>query len=105
VIPLVWFGTGHYYKRGCTTPGFKVGTTFFLVAAVWDALVTVPFWVVPNGGSYAEFYLDPSFWLIGLLFIGIAMMYGYFHTNISTQKRLRSLGNPLKNKKYGNNSK
>ncbi len=77
VVPLVWFGAKLYYKSGSTTQGVWVGLTFFLVAAVLDALITVPFLVAPNGGSHLEFFTDPGFWLIGLLFIGIAIVYWY----------------------------
>ena len=61
VVPLVWYGTKLYYKSGNKTHGWKIGLTFFLIAAALDALITVPFLVVPNGGSYQEFFLDPGF--------------------------------------------
>ncbi len=85
VIPLVWYGTKLYYKSGSKTHGCKVGLTFFLVAAILDALVTVPFLVVPNGGSYQEFFLDPGFWVIGLLFIGVATMHWYLKVKRTTE--------------------
>ncbi len=77
VIPLVWFGTKIYYKSGSKTQGVWVGLTFFLVAAVLDALITVPFLVVPNGGSHYEFFSDPCFWIVGLLFIGVSTLHWY----------------------------
>ena len=85
VIPLVWYGTKLYYKSGSTTQGVWVGLTFFLVAAVLDALITVPFLVVPNGGNHLEFFSDPGFWAIGIQFIGIAALYGYFRGKRTTE--------------------
>ena len=65
VIPLVWFGTKLYYKGETDTHGYWVGQTFFLTAAVLDALITVPVFIIPNGGSYFQFFTDVGFWLIG----------------------------------------
>ncbi|NAY92228.1 hypothetical protein GTQ34_09880 [Muricauda sp. JGD-17] len=77
VMPLVWFGSKLYYKKGNSMHGYFVGQTFFLVAAALDALITVPFLVIPNGGSYFEFFTDMGFWLIGLEFIVTATLYWY----------------------------
>lgn len=85
VIPLVWLGTKIYFLNGVNTKGYWVGLTFFLVAAALDALITVPYLVIPNGGSYIEFYTDPGFWLIGLLFIGVAAVYGYLKVKRTTE--------------------
>lgn len=85
VIPLVWLGTKIYFLNGVNTKGYWVGLTFFLVAAALDALITVPYLVIPNGGSYIEFYTDPGFWLIALLFIGVAALYGYLKVKRTTE--------------------
>lgn len=77
VLPLVWFGAKHYYRKEQKTRGIWVGLIFFLVAAILDALVTVPFLVIPNGGSHYEFFTDTSFWLIGLEFVSVAVAYRY----------------------------
>ncbi len=85
VIPLVWYGTKLYYKSGSITNGFKVGLAFFLVAAILDALITVPFLVIPSGGSYQEFFLNLGFWVIGLLFIGVATVHWYLKVKRTTE--------------------
>ena len=85
VIPLVWLGAKLYYKSGAKTQGAWVGLSFFLVAALLDALITVPFLVVPNGGSYLEFFLDLGFWIIALLFIGIPTVYWYRKVKTTTE--------------------
>ena len=84
VLPLLGFGTKLYYKSGSTTQGFWVGLTFFTIAAVLDALITVPYLVIPNGGSHYEFFSDLGFWTIGLLFVGIPTVYWYFKVKPST---------------------
>lgn len=85
VIPLVWMGTKMYYLKGAETKGYWVGLIFFLVAALLDALLTVPYLVIPNGGSYLDFYTDPGFWCIGLLFIGIAALYRRLRAKRTTE--------------------
>ena len=77
VMPLVWVGSMLYHKEDRKTHGYFVGQTFFLVAAALDALITVPFLVIPNGGSYYDFFTDLGFWLIGLEFIATATLYWY----------------------------
>ncbi|MGD1947934.1 MAG: DUF5367 family protein [Croceivirga sp.] len=75
VLPLVWLGAKHYYKRDAHTPGYWVGLVFFLVAGLLDAMITVPLFIIPHGGSHYEFFTDLGFWLIGLEFITIATLY------------------------------
>ena len=86
VMPLVWLGSKVYHKKDRTTRGYLVGLTFFMVAAVLDALITVPFLVIPNGGGYVEFFTEPGFWLIGLEFIATATLYWYARIHTRTQK-------------------
>ena len=86
VIPLVWFGSQQYYKKDNKTHGMWVGITFFGVAAILDALITVPFLVMPQGGSHYIFFTDPGFWLIGGVFITTANLYGHFKGTRNTQR-------------------
>jgi hypothetical protein len=78
VIPLVWLGSKQYYKKDNKTHGMWVGITFFGVAAILDALITVPLLVVPKGGNHYIFFSDPGFWLIGGVFITTAILYAHF---------------------------
>ncbi len=86
VMPLVWFGTKQYYKKDTSTHGYWVGQTFFLTAAALDALITVPVFILPNGGSYYQFFTDLGFWLIGFEFLAIAMLYWYIQLGIKKLK-------------------
>lgn len=76
VLPLVWIGSRLYYKNS-TANGFKLGATFFLVAAILDALITVPLFIIPNGGDHLTFFTDPGFWIIALELVGVAVLYYY----------------------------
>jgi hypothetical protein len=85
---LVWFGAKRYFKDGLNTSGFRVGLGFFLTSMTLDALITVPLLIIPNGGSYHQFYADMGFWLIGLEFLLVAMLYGKI--NISSKNNLNT---------------
>ena len=47
----------------------------FLVAMVLDALITVPFLIMPYGGTYFSFFSDPGFWLIAVEYISVVAAY------------------------------
>ncbi len=87
VMPLAWFGTKQYYKKDTITHGYWVGQSFFLTATVLDALITVPFFIIPNGGSYHQFFTDLGFWLIGFEMITIAVLYWYIKAEINKQNQ------------------
>ncbi|WP_222981504.1 DUF5367 family protein [Flagellimonas meishanensis] len=86
VMPLVWFGSKFYYKKDNRTHGYWIGQTFFLVAATLDALITVPFLVIPNGGNHYDFFTDMGFWLIGLEFIATTTLYWYARVYTKSRK-------------------
>ena len=86
VIPIVWYGNMLYHLNDNKTHGFKVGLTFFLTAAVLDALITVPILIIPFGGSYYEFFTDIGFWCIGLEFITVSM--GYWYLKVFKKHRI-----------------
>ena len=77
VVPLVWFGSKLYYRKNYTTKGYWLGLVFFSIAAVLDALVTVPLFIEPYGGSYYSFFTAMGFWLIGMEFVITATCYWY----------------------------
>jgi hypothetical protein len=89
VIPLVWFGAKQYYKKDSDTHGYWVGQTFFLTATALDALITVPVFIIPNGGSYYQFFTDLGFWLIGFEFLTITVLYWYIKT--ATKKKNQTI--------------
>ena len=81
VIPLVWFGCWFYYKKDSKTHGYRVGQTLLLTAVTLDALITVPFFVIPKGGSHYSFFTDLGFWMIAIEFLLVATLYWYARVN------------------------
>jgi hypothetical protein len=79
LIPFTLLGARFYYKKGAHTHGVVLGVTMFLVTIVLDASLTVPLLILPFGGSYQSFFLDPQFWLIGLGYVSLVSIYGFLH--------------------------
>jgi hypothetical protein len=77
VMPLVWFGCYFYYKKDNKTHGLKVGQTLLLTAVALDALITVPLFVIPKGGSHYSFFTSLDFWIIAFEFLVVAALYWY----------------------------
>jgi hypothetical protein len=77
VMPLVWFGCYFYYKKDDKAHGLKVGQTLLLTAVALDALITVPFFMIPNGGSHYSFFTSLGFWIIAFEFLVVAALYYY----------------------------
>tara|TARA_B100000780_G_C21095833_1_gene441954 strand:+ start:538 stop:951 length:414 start_codon:yes stop_codon:yes gene_type:complete len=90
IIPSALTGTYLFYRNGKMKPTY-LALTFVLVAASLDALITVPVFVIPSGGSYAEFFSDPMFYTI-LLELFILTIYSttysktYFAKHIKNKK-------------------
>ena len=77
VMPLVWLGCSFYYKKDNKTHGYKVGQTMLLTAVALDALITVPFFVIPYGGNHYSFFTSLGFWIIAFEFLAVAVLYWY----------------------------
>lgn len=75
IIPAAFLGAHLYYRRGNATNGLVLGSTMFLSAMVLDAIITVPVFIVPNGGSHLTFFGDPGFWLIALEYAAVVALY------------------------------
>ena len=85
--PIVWYASHGYYNSKSKTNGLLIGAIFFAISGLLDALITVPFLLAPYGATHAEFFTDPGFWLIGMIFIGVTTVFYYkrVRTNSLTQ--------------------
>ncbi|MEQ8712215.1 MAG: DUF5367 family protein, partial [Cyclobacteriaceae bacterium] len=63
--------------------GLKVGAIVLLTLILLDALITVPYLIIPYGGSYREFFSAISFWLIAVECLLI--IYLYWRSNVKLQ--------------------
>lgn len=88
VLPIVWLGAKLYYSKEVIDNGFGVGLIFFMTSAILDALITVPFTILPYGGTYYDFFIDFGFWFIGFEFIAVTVLYR--HVKLFAKKQLES---------------
>lgn len=86
VMPLVWIACSFYYKKDDRTHGIWVGQTMLLTAIALDAIITVPYFVIPRGGSHYSFFTSIEFWIIAFEFPLIASSYWY--TRIYTKQTI-----------------
>lgn len=75
IIPSACLGTYLFYKKSYIKPS-ALGLTFVVVAILLDTIITVPVFVIPNGGSYSEFFGDPMFYTIVVEFYFIVLYFG-----------------------------
>lgn len=81
IIPSAWLGTYLFYRKGSMAPS-ALALTFIIVAAVLDAIITVPQFIIPYGGTYSEFFGDPKFYVIVVVYY----LTVFFSGNHSTKK-------------------
>lgn len=75
LIPIVLFGASYYYKSKDKVNGLVLGLVMLITGVILDAIITIPFFIMPNGGSYAGFFLSP-YLLVGLIeFLLITWIY------------------------------
>lgn len=75
ILPSTFLGTYLFYKNGVMKPS-SLALTFMSIAAVLDALITLPVFVIPAGGSYSDFFSNPMFYFIMVEFYLIVTLFG-----------------------------
>ena len=90
IIPAAAFGAYLYYRKGHQTPGFVLGAAMFFGTMLLDALITVPVFIIPNGGSHLEFFTDPGFWLIGVEYVAVVAVYWQFGRSTKSQSIIKA---------------
>ncbi|NER17791.1 DUF5367 family protein [Spongiivirga citrea] len=86
IIPSACIGAYLYYQKGHKTNGFILGVAMFLVAMMLDALITVPFLIIPSGSDYISFFTDLGFWLIALEYVSVVVLYWHFKRTVDWKK-------------------
>lgn len=75
LIPLVSFGAAYFYKKGDKTNGFIIGAIMAFTGIILDAVITVPFVIIPQGGSYSSFFINPFFFITIIEYVFIVFFY------------------------------
>lgn len=90
LIPSALIGAHIYYRKGHETNGFVLGASMFLVAMVLDAIITVPFLIMPYGGNYMTFFTDPGFWLIAVEYVSVVAGYWQIEKAVKSTRLTKS---------------
>lgn len=83
IVPFASLGAFLYYRNGNRDKGLPVSILMVATALLLDALVTVPFVEIPNGGSYQSFYSSPVLWI--LVAINVATVFLYWKKAVAPQ--------------------
>ena len=75
IIPAAILGTRFYHHKVAKTNGLLLGITMFGIAVILDAIITVPFFIIPAGGNHYEFFTNPWFWYIALEYMLSVVIY------------------------------
>ncbi len=67
IIPSAWLGTYLFYRKGSMAPSV-LALIYIIIAALLDAIITVPQFIIPYGGTYSEFFCDPKFYVIVVVY-------------------------------------
>ena len=84
-IPLGWYGARYYYKKDAPTPAYQLALIMALTAALLDAIITVPIFLMPVGIGHIEFFTAPGFWLLMVEYVGIVLLYAYMRKRKALQ--------------------
>ncbi|MGH1384117.1 hypothetical protein [Kordia sp.] len=75
IVPSACLGTYLFYKNSYIKPAV-LALTFVIVVTLLDVFITVPVFVIPNGGNYSEFFGDPMFYTIAVELYFIVLYFG-----------------------------
>lgn len=86
LIPSTMVGANFYYKKATAQNGWVLGLVMFSFTILLDAAITVPVFIIPEGGNHISFFTDPGFWLIGLVYVSVIGLFSLFHEKKFIQK-------------------
>ena len=77
IIPCASLGTYLFYKKSYRKPSI-LALIFIAVSIILDSLITVPLFIIPDGGSYGTFFGDPMFYILVVEFYFIVLYFGNY---------------------------
>jgi hypothetical protein len=75
LIPCAKAGASFYYRKRARTNGLLLGAIMVFIAIVLDSLITVPVFIIPEGGSHLTFFSDQGFWVLAFEYFLIVVIY------------------------------
>lgn len=84
VIPYTLFSAFVYYKNGNSSNGLTSGLIMVTTALILDIIITVPFIIIPNKGSYYGFFTSIYLWLLVIENLMIVYLYWRMRVKMKT---------------------
>ena len=75
IIPNAWLGAHLFYKWEREMSGLRFGIIALVAAISLDAIITVPWVIIPMGGNYLDFFSASAFWLIAAEYFLVIVTY------------------------------
>jgi hypothetical protein len=65
IVLIVWalIGAYLYYKSKDKINGFVLGLVFLIIGIILDMIITMPLFIIPQGKTYIDFFLDWRMWI------------------------------------------
>ena len=77
IIPCGSLGTYLFYKKSYRKSSI-LALIFIAVSIVLDSLITVPLFIIPDGGSFSTFFGEPMFYILVVEFYFIVQYFGNY---------------------------
>ena len=74
-VPTALIGAHLYYRKGLSTNGFILGTAILLVMFGLDIFFKVPFFLMPYGISWVQYFMDFNYWLLAIEVVTVVAAY------------------------------
>ncbi len=78
LVPFTLLCSWLYYRSKDKLNGLAVGLFFLLIGIILDFIITVPFFIIPQGGSYLSYFYDPKLFVGFLVVLIISGVYDLF---------------------------
>lgn len=80
IIPFVMIASTFYYKKGTETNGIYLGLIIVITCLILDAIITLPLVIIPKGGTYASFFIEPGLAVMGAEIFIVSFLYSRLKT-------------------------
>lgn len=75
IIPFILIAVNFYYKKRNELNGLTLGFFIIITCLFLDAIITLPFVIIPKGGSYMSFFTDPGLVIMAVEVFTVSFLY------------------------------
>ncbi|MEM6718155.1 MAG: DUF5367 family protein [Bacteroidota bacterium] len=86
IIPASILGAAFYYRNNTITNGLTLGLLLFFITVILDACITVPVFIIPEGGNHYDFFTNLWFWFIGVEYVFSVYLYSRYKKPVNVKR-------------------